>query len=139
MPWRQRHYRTTEADLIQDRIPVGYVQPAYQLYVLLELMEGESLNEQFWKGHQWLPPDVTCRGRWDQGQRDVWWSDVRGGGLYSEVQFIMGNGHMGLPLWTDRHEWKHYLLAILLADGNKVDTLLFLKESQTKKSNKKHK
>ena len=24
-------------------------------------------------------------------------SDVRGGGLYSEVQYIMGNGRMGTP------------------------------------------
>ena len=33
-----------------------------------------------------------------------------GESLYSEVQCIMGNGHMG-PLSTDRHEWKHYLPA----------------------------
>ena len=30
------------------------------------------------------------------------WPHV-GGGLYSEVQCIMGNGHMGTPPWTDRH------------------------------------
>ena len=33
-------------------------------------------------------------------------SKVQGPGeLYSEVQCIMGNGHMGTPsLWTDRHD-----------------------------------
>ena len=39
-------------------------------------------------------------------------SDLGGGGLYSEVQCIIGNGHM-----ADRHDWKHYLLATSLAGG----------------------
>ena len=46
---------------------------------------------------------------------------VEGGGgiLYSEVQYIMGNGYMGgpNPLWTYRHKWKHYLPATSLAGG----------------------
>ena len=37
----------------------------------------------------------------------------RGGALYSEVQCIMGNGHMVPPptpdRMTDRQDWKHYL------------------------------
>ena len=43
------------------------------------------------------------------------------GGLYSEVQYIMGNGHMETPLllWTDRRLWKHYLPATSFAGGNK--------------------
>ena len=44
---------------------------------------------------------------------------VRGGlgkgFLYGEVQCIMGNGHMGLPV--DRHDWKHYLPATSLVGG----------------------
>ena len=54
---------------------------------------GGSSSEQFWTGFQSWPPDVTSRG---VPVREVPWGD-----LYSEVQCIMGNGHMG-PLWTDR-------------------------------------
>ena len=45
---------------------------------------------------------------------------LRGRGLYSEVQCMMGYGHMGTPspLWTDRNLWKHYLPATSLAGGN---------------------
>ena len=48
-------------------------------------------------------------------------SDVQGCGqgvLYSKVQRIMGNGHMWAPQQNDRHDWKHYLPATSLADGN---------------------
>ena len=59
-----------------------------------------------WTGLQWWPPDVTSRG-----------GGARGGGLYNEVQCIVGNGHMGKPSTpsnrtTDRDLWKHYLQAI---------------------------
>ena len=52
-------------------------------------------------------------------------SGVPGGGgwdtLYSEVQCIMNNGHMGpSPLWTYRRLWKHYLPATSFAGGNKI-------------------
>ena len=39
-------------------------------------------------------------------------------GLYSEVQCIKGNGHMGPLKQNDRHLWKHYLSGTLLAGGN---------------------
>ena len=52
--------------------------------------------------------------------------NMAGGGLQSEVQCILGNGHVG-PLppgqndWlTDRHDWKHYLAATSLAGGRKI-------------------
>ena len=39
--------------------------------------------------------------------------------LYSEVQCIMGNDHMGTPLDRQTHiPVKHYLLATSLAGGN---------------------
>ena len=45
------------------------------------------------------------------------------GAPYSKVQCIMGNGHMGTPLWTDWltywHIWKHYLPTTLLT-GSKI-------------------
>ena len=40
------------------------------------------------------------------------------GGLYCEIQCIMGNGHMGIPPVNRRHLWKHYLPATLLVGGN---------------------
>ena len=43
----------------------------------------------------------------------------RGRGLYSEVQCIMSDDHMGIPLWTDRHEWKHYLLTFLVGSNKR--------------------
>ena len=41
------------------------------------------------------------------GGSQVWcpWGAGAGGHLYSEVQGIMGNGHMGTP-WTERQEWE---------------------------------
>ena len=48
-----------------------------------------------------------------------------GGGLYNEVQCIMGEGHIQTPCEkTKRHEWKHYLSATLLAGGNNWQTSL---------------
>ena len=43
------------------------------------------------------------------------------GSLYSEVQCIMGNSHMGHSTLTpvDRYDWKHYLSATSLAGSNK--------------------
>ena len=46
-----------------------------------------------------------------------------GGGLYSEVQYIMDNGHMGIPEQKDRNMRKHYLLATSLAGGKYVRTV----------------
>ena len=97
----------------------------------------KSSSEQVCTGLQWWAPDVTSR----RGQ-GTWCSDVlRGhvwcwgtGGLYSEVQCIMGNGHMGIiiPLWTDRHDWNHYFLSTSLAGGNDSrDLLLFLSVKNT--------
>ena len=36
----------------------------------------------------------------------------------SEIQCIMDNGHMGTPMWTDRHDQEYYLPSTLLAGGN---------------------
>ena len=48
-----------------------------------------------------------------------------GGGMYSEVQCIMGEGHIQTPCEkTKRHEWKHYLPSTLLAGGNNWQTSL---------------
>ena len=42
-----------------------------------------------------------------------------GGVLYSEVQCIMGNGHMGIPLWIDRHTPVKTLPSRNFVDGSK--------------------
>ena len=76
-----------------------------------------SLSEQVITGLQSWPPNVTSKGElyggWDQGP--VW-----GGFLYSEVQYILGSGHMGSPMYRmmERHSWKRYLPATSLASGN---------------------
>ena len=58
-------------------------------------------SEQVWTGLQWLPPDVISGGAALEPVGLM--SD--GGGLYSEVQCIMGIGHMGTPHeQTDRHK-----------------------------------
>ena len=57
---------------------------------------------------------------------DLIWEEggirVGGGGMCSEVQCNMVNGYMGPPphpgRMSDRHDWKHYLPTISLADGN---------------------
>ena len=48
------------------------------------------MNRLMGLGSRGRGPWVSCLGEW-------------GGALYIEVQCIMGNGHMGDPLWTDRH------------------------------------
>ena len=53
---------------------------------------------------------------------------VEGGNLCGEVQYIMGNGHIWSPCeQTGRHEfdWKRYLPAISLADGNTLIQVVF--------------
>ena len=42
----------------------------------------------------------------------IWWAP------YNEVQWIMGNCHVGPPIWTDKQDWKHYLPATSVAGGN---------------------
>ena len=71
---------------------------------------GVSWSQQVWTGLQWWKPagriPAPCLGR---------------GVLYSEVQCIMGNGHMGHPPpcgQTGTHQWKHYLPTTSLAGGN---------------------
>ena len=83
-----------------------------------------SSSEQVWTGLQFLPPDITNRGcpMRSHVQRGP-------GSLYSEVQCIMGNGHMENtpPHLEDRktlHVWKHYLPAISLAGGNHVHLII---------------
>ena len=57
--------------------------------------------------------------------------------LYGEVQCIRADGHVGLPLWTDRQTdtTENITFATLLAGGNKfnntsllvfIDSLLFV-------------
>ena len=53
-----------------------------------------------------LYSEVPCRGG---GEAELWLGLGRRD-LYSEIQCIMGNGHMGTPhvnRMTDRHDWKH--------------------------------
>ena len=66
-------------------------------------------------GNGHMGPSDPIFGGWGLGGRlggGVLRSHVllqRGWALYSEAQCIMGNGHMGPPLWTDRQVLKHYL------------------------------
>ena len=49
----------------------------------------------------------------------LWWGTELGRGcVYSKVQCIMANGHMGTPLCTDTHLWKQYLPTTSLASSN---------------------
>ena len=83
--------------------------------------------EHVWTGIQWWSPDVIGRGTGAGGESSRLMSGegsrvrgrARGWALYSEVQWIwvMVIWHP-LPTWTDRHIWKHYLPATLLAGGN---------------------
>ena len=61
-------------------------------------------------------PYLMSRGGW--GFSSLMSSGRGDGRLCSEVQCIMGNGHMGTTMWTDRHDWKHHLPATSLAGGN---------------------
>ena len=67
---------------------------------------------------------VWCQleGGWEHGcgQRRFPGLIFGGRGLYSEVQCIMSNDHIGTPVnrQTNRHKWKHYLLATSSAGGN---------------------
>ena len=103
----------------------------YMLWWLPDLSTsyGGSLRKQVWTGLQWWLPGVTSRFN----ESHVWCLGRPvevGGGLYSEVQCIMGDGHVG-PLidgMTDRHNWKHYLPATSLAASNSVDLINLLPE-----------
>ena len=90
----------------QGRIPVGCI------YSLLALTSHQmsvpvwgSSSEQIETGLQSWPPDVTSKG-W--GGEGVGLGPCTERGLYSEVQCIMGNGHMEPPsLWMDRLTYTH--------------------------------
>ena len=74
---------------------------------------GGSSSEQVWTGLQCWPPDVSSRG-------SVLGLMSMGD---SEVQSIIGNGHLGTHLlWTDRHLWKHYLPPTSLTGSNKIES-----------------
>ena len=74
---------------------------------------GGSSIEQVWTGHQWLPLDVTSKGAvlglgigsyasCLEGGQDWEWSQR--GALYSEIQCMMDNGHMGT--WPcEQRDW----------------------------------
>ena len=99
------HLQTVDASMVTTRCSSGERSP----------------NEQVWTSLQWWPPDVTNGGPGLMsfgGQ--VWCSGEGngGGGLDSEVQYIMGNAHMGDPQWTDRCLWEHCLSPTSLVCGN---------------------
>ena len=75
----------------QESIPVGCVPATWKPYPF-----------QF----HWPPPDITPGGPRSHVRGEG--ADV-GGGLYSEIECIMGNGYMGPPsppdrMMTDRHD-----------------------------------
>ena len=85
----------------------------------------ERSNEQVWTCLQWWPPGVNSRGlglEWrvpclmsGRGpglgvtMSRVWQGELEpgGGSMYSEVQCIMGNGHMGHP--CGQTEWQTHM------------------------------
>ena len=113
-------------------------------YLSLQLPLGEGptvrSSEQVWTGLKWWPPDIISMcgraggsaqvsfpgegyraGAWGGGGPQVSWPMglEPGDRPCSEVQCIMGNGHMRAPSpVTDRHIWKHYLPTTWLAGGN---------------------
>ena len=83
-----------------------------------------------------VPVQWRQKSRRGQGVVFVQWGLMlwRGGcrarrTLCSEIQCIMGNGHMRTPReQTDTHEWKHYLPANLLAGGkNEFQFLMYMR------------
>ena len=68
-------------------------------------MYNENKKAFLWDAYHLLAPTVPAPIANHQmpttwGARpDVQWA--RAGDLHSKVQCIMGNGHMGTPLWTD--------------------------------------
>ena len=75
-----------------------------------------------------LGPEVSCPLSGGGGlgvPMSLVWSGVRAGVLYSEVQYIMGNGHIETPCplpdrIMDWHDWRHYLSATSLAGSYNV-------------------
>ena len=65
---------------------------------------------------------VSCSG--GEGRGSQVWGDWVQGALYSELQCIMGNGHMETSLvdrMTDRPDWKHYIpTTSLVGSKNRV-------------------
>ena len=67
--------------------------------------EVNKFEQVFSDGHQISLPMVSGLMSGEGPTSDVLWWGGGSGGLHSEVQGIMGNGHMGSPLnrMTDRH------------------------------------
>ena len=63
-----------------------------------------SLNRSGWGGSLYSEVQVaqvwTCPVGLGQGWGGGQWS------LHAKFQCIIDNGHLGPPLWTDRHDWK---------------------------------
>ena len=81
---------------------------------LVDVTPRGSSNEQVWTGDYHQMPLVATGSMGSQ----VWWG---GGGLYSEVQCIMGNSYMGIPPIDGmmvRHNWKDYIPTTSLAGRN---------------------
>ena len=90
-------------------IPAGCLPPARPLWIASHQVSARVggggyrscirfSREQVWTGIQSRPQDVTSKGGtlhrgWGRGR-----TPFRGGPLQSEVQCIVGNGHMGPPL-----------------------------------------
>ena len=103
--------------------------------VYIHFQHPRKHSSRMYNTHLRLPPDVNTSGgglKWTSLNRSLvmttrchWQGDGVVGGpmsgreLYSEVQCIIGNGHMGPPIHrlTNRHDWKHYLPAPSLAGG----------------------
>ena len=75
------------------------------------------LSEQIWTGFQYWPLDVTIRGS------QCGWGGIL---LWEKVRPGPGSGPLqrGPPPHVNRHNWKHYLPAASLADGNNVNHFL---------------
>ena len=104
----------------QEHIPVRCAPPACKPYVLQWLPpdvtrggEGSS-SEQVWVGPQWWSPDISSgRGSPRSDVGAVHWSPRPDVGAVHWSPRHQGLWSLESPLWTETHDWKHYLPATL--------------------------
>ena len=103
-----------------DRLPVAHASVVSRSQYRLGVSSQQARTDL-----KWWPTDVSSRGGVTCLMSGGWRV------LYSKVQCIMSNGQMGIPLhWTERHDWKHYVPATLLAVGNKDVQIIVLLDNR---------
>ena len=102
MYFPQQKQETQEGSISVGNVPLACANhTCFNSQQMSALVAGGPSCEYTWTSVQWWSPVLSPAGGLHSEVPCP--SRVR---LYSEIQCIMGNGHMGPPLWTDRHYWK---------------------------------